>query len=337
LPDHLIFGLEKEIEKQAKQEDERRLMYVAMTRAKRHLLMTFGETYRSGEDIRAAEPSSFLAEAGETVTEVTISAGEVPAPIDTLHKPELDLDATFKAFLEERLEDYSLSVTALNAFIKDPQEFLWVHLLQQPQAKASHLSFGTVMHAALERRNLAWQAGEAFETEDLITTFQKVLNEREVFTETERAHYLHAGEKTLREYGEDTASDQPIILSTERAITARYLEIPLFGKVDRIDLFQKDGQDCRVIDYKTGQPKKTEAAVRKDENLFRQLVFYKLLTDLSPSFTHTATLFTLDFVGNEKEGRRVIDLEITEEEVKELKALIKKVWQKIIALDFTTI
>jgi len=102
-----------------------------------------------------------------------------------------------------------------------------------------------------------------------------------------------------------------------------------------MDLFHKDGKNCRIIDYKTGATKKTEAAVRKDERLFRQLVFYKLLSDLSPSFTHEATVFTLDFIGNEKDPRRVHDFEISGAEVQELKELIKAVWRKVVALDFT--
>ena len=353
LPDHLIFGIEPEIEKNAKQEDERRLMYVAMTRTKERLILTFSETYRSGDEIKDAQPSVFIAEAQNMITERTIPAEEVPPPLETLRMPEIVIDDAFRTFLTERLEDFQLSVTALNAFLKDPKEFLWAHLLQQPQAKAPHLSFGTVIHAALEKRNLAWQqrvmlsspetaaAGEgrieAFTTQDLIKKFEELLMQREVFTEKEREYYLHAGRLLLTRYGEETAEDHPIILSAERALTARLDDIPLFGKVDRIDLLKKDGQNCRIIDYKTGNPKKTPEAIRKDDGLFRQLVFYKLLCDLSPSFGHTATVFTLDFVGNEKEGRRLIDFEVTEQEVHELKELIKKIWGKIIALDFTSL
>jgi len=343
LPDHLILGIEPEVEKSAKQEDERRLMFVAMTRAKEKLILTFSESYRSGDEMKDAEPSVFVAEAGETIDERTIPAEEVPAPLETLHMPGIVIDDAFRTFLLERLEDFKLSVTALNAFLSDPTEFLWAHLLQQPQAKAPYLSFGTVIHAALEARNLAWAAGEQFETSDLIQAFEKTLLEREVFTEKEREYYLHEGRQLLSRYGEETAEDQPIILSAERALTAMLNDpsnplgtgIPLSGKVDRIDLLTKDGQNCRIIDYKTGTPKRTPEAVRKDPNLFRQLIFYKLLSDLSPSFSHTATVFTFDFVGNEKEGRRLIDFEVTEQEVEELKELIKNVWKKIVALDFT--
>ncbi len=368
LPDHLIFGIETAIavetpdraspapghdwrtqEKNLKQEDERRLMYVAMTRAKNDLILTFPETFRSDDEIKDAQPSVFLAEAGSTVREKVVPADEVQLPIDTLHMPALAIDEAFRAFLMERLLSFRLSVTALNAFLRDPQEFLWVHLLQQPQAKAGHLAFGTVIHAALEKRNLAMQSGTAFSTTDLIETFTKTLSEREVFTESEHARYLYEGKLILKRYGEETAIDSPIILSAERAILAdlphtpftlngtEYSSIPLFGKVDRIDLFQKDGQYCRVIDYKTGAPKKTDAAVRKEGDLFRQLVFYKLLCDLSPGFSHTATHFTLDFIGNEKEGRRIMDFEITAEEVQELTELMKNVWGKIASQDFTSL
>jgi len=339
LPDHLIIGIDKEVEKRAGQEDECRLFFVAMTRARRALFLTFPETYRSGAQMRDAQVSSFVAEAGENVDEITLTQEQLPSPIETLRTPPLVVDTAFRAFLEERLQEYELSVTALNVFLDGedgPQKFLWEQLLQKPSEKKPAMAFGTAVHAALEERNSAWQQGEAFSVDALVDAFQKHLK-KEILTDEGFEHYKLIGGDIVRRYGEQTSSGIPLVFSTERTFHAVIDEIPVKGKVDRIDLFEPNGRACRVLDYKTGQTMKTEDAVRKKEDLFRQLKFYKMLCDADPRFIHDAKLFTLDFIGNESEVRREINLEITEAEVKELKALIKQVWAKITALDFTPI
>src|SRR3989338_2675363 len=339
LPDHLIIGIDKEVEKRAGQEDERRLFFVAMTRARRELTLTFPETYRSGEQMRDAQVSSFVAEARDSVDEVTPTQEQLPSPIHTLRTPPLLIDTAFRAFLQERLEEYELSVTALNVFLdgeKGPQRFLREQLLRQPSEKKPAMAFGTAVHAALEDRNSAWQQGEEFSIDALVDAFQKHLK-KEILTAEKFEHYKLTGGDIVRRYGEQTASGIPLVFSTERTFHAVIDEIPIKGKVDRIDLFEQNGRECRILDYKTGQTKKTEDAVRKKEDLFRQLTFYKMLCDADPRFIHEAKHFTLDFIGNENEARREISFEITQQEVSELKALIKQVWAKITALDFTPV
>ncbi|KKW39269.1 hypothetical protein A2454_03485 [Candidatus Peribacteria bacterium RIFOXYC2_FULL_55_14] len=337
LPDHLIFNIDKEVERRAGQEDERRLFFVAMTRARKQLILTFPETYRSGEKMQDAQVSTFVAEAGEKLEETVLQGKDVPTPIETLRKPPLPIDTAFRAFLDERLKDYELSVTALNAFLDEdngPHQFLWEQLLQRPSEKKPQMAFGTAVHGALEDRNLAWQEGRKFSVEELVSAFQKYLD-REILTREEREQYLREGSEIVRRYGEQTSSGIPMILSAERTLHAVVDDVPIKGKVDRIDLFEPNGRICRVLDYKTGNTCRTEEAVRKKKNIFRQLVFYKMLCDADPKFMHEATLFTLDYIGKEDQARREISLEITDAEVQELRELVKTVWGKITALDFT--
>lgn len=337
LPDHLIMGIDSEVEKRAGQEDERRLFFVAMTRARKQLFLTFPEMYRTKEKMQDAQVCSFVAEAGEAVVETVIGGKDVPVPIETLRKPPLLIDAAFHAFLEEQLEDYELSVTAMNVFLdKDngPQKFLWEQLLQRPSDKKPAMAFGTAVHSALEDRNLAWQEGKEFSVELLLSAFQKHL-EKEILTEEQREQYLREGSEIVRKYGDQTSTGIPMVLSAERIFHAHIDDVPIKGKVDRIDLFEPNGSKCRILDYKTGRTCRTEDAVRKKDGLFRQLVFYKILCDNDPKFIHKATLFTLDFLGNKDESRKEISIEIAEAEAKEVKELVKRVWVKILNLDFT--
>ncbi len=341
LPDHLLFNTDVEDDKIADMEDERRLFFVAMTRAKRDLVLTFPEVTRGGAELKDAVPSAFIADAGATLDE-SKEAGAGLSPILTVAGSTLDIDEAFEAYLRKRLESFELSVTALTAFLNDPQDFLWNHLLLMPRSKVAHQAYGSAVHSALETQNLAWKNREEFTDRDLIAAFEKHLDSKEILTSREMEHYRRVGIIVLERYAARHPIP-PIVYSAEKTLKAMLpdpvdpllLGIPLTGKVDRIDLFELDGRRCRILDYKTGAPKRTVEAVRSEESLLHQLVFYKILADRAAGFAHDAVLFTFDFLGSDNDEPATIDVEVTQDDVRVLEDLIRKVWAKIIALDFT--
>jgi len=340
LPDHLLFNTDVEDEKTADMEDERRLFFVAMTRARKELVLTFPEVTRGGAELKDSVPSAFLADAGTTVDES--NAGDGLHPILTIAGSVLDIDDAFRAYLLKRVEAFELSVTALTSFLEDPQDFLWNHLLLMPRAKEAHLAYGSSVHSALEAQNLAWKNREEFTDPDLLAAFEKHLDTKELLTNRERDHYRRIGLIVLERYAARHPIP-PIVYSAEKTLKAMLPDpvdpllpgVPLTGKVDRIDLFELDGRRCRILDYKTGTPKRTVEAVRAEQSLIHQLGFYKILADRSVGFAHDAVLFTFDFLGSDKDEPSTIDVEVTKEDVEALEALIRRVWAKILALDFT--
>jgi hypothetical protein len=121
-------------------------------------------------------------------------------------------------------------------------------------------------------------------------------------------------------------------------------DIRLKGKIDRIDRASPESSDAIVMDYKTGAPK-TPSMIRggieagkvswtdKGEQ-FRQLVFYSLLLEqgdplLSPQ------VYSLEFVGSKTHEPETREFSVVQAEKDDLRALIRAVWEKILALDFT--
>ncbi len=140
---HLIDKSEK---KNQKLEEERRLWYVAMTRAKKHLIVSATDN----EDARL-KPSAFISEMPESFVEkVEINiAPEKVIIAQTSPLPAINWSEATRTELEKRVKNYDLSVTALNTWLKSPREFLEKYLIRQPAGKMPSASFGTAVHVGL--------------------------------------------------------------------------------------------------------------------------------------------------------------------------------------------
>ncbi len=332
LPEELLFGAPLGEGLQ----DERRLAYVAWTRAKRSLILSCPERVVRGEREQDVSPSAFAVEGGP-LPEKTVELKDATKS-SLLLLPKAELDDALKSYLRSKLETFELSVTALNHFLEDPEIFLRQDLLGLPQAKSPTLAYGTAVHEGLR----AWarqvrDSGESSE-EALLQGFEHGITEREILTEKERERLLHMGRQALpRYFAARLAGAPPIIWSTEQKVSARLGDIRLKGLMDRIDLYQIDGAKVKVIDYKTGRPK-TEKEVREGDNgnLYRQLMFYKLLIEHSPQMIgYEPVEFFLEFVGEREEEPSSLAFTIPETDARDLIAVIEKVWAKILALDFT--
>ncbi|MBI3331701.1 PD-(D/E)XK nuclease family protein, partial [Candidatus Peregrinibacteria bacterium] len=342
LPEDLLFGWEKDQKAFEKSQDERRVAYVAMTRAKKELIMTCPKELTSGDKLKSVSPSAFFAEAG-TPPYAEASGGRLPEEhaemkdpekaSTLLLKPPREIDAEFRAFLLHRLKNFSLSATALEHFLDDPQKFLELDLLQLPQAKKSEFAYGNAVHDALKKWALKRQEGIVLKEPEFITAFEEYLFHRETLTKGEYARLKKLGEECLpRYYRERLSTGNPFIHSVEYPITVRVNDIPLKGKIDRLDIAAPDSKRATVIDYKTGRPK-TENEIR-DGSYFRQLTFYALLLEHAMPFLEPEA-FLLDFIGEGNEAPVIRGFQIANQQKRDLEGIIEAVWAKVLALDFT--
>lgn len=154
--------------------------------------------------------------------------------------------------------------------------------------------------------------------------------------EAEKQRLLKLGEESLpRYFHEHLESLRPYIAHIEHPVSTHLGDIPITGKLDRIDRLSPDSSTVRVIDFKTGRPK-SESEILKEGDYFRQLVFYALL--LEHGMPHLEPKeFILEFVGEGEHEPVSRVFQITEAQKRDLAAVIQKVWAKILALDFTPI
>ncbi len=332
IPEDLLFGWSKDQKSFEKNQDERRVAYVAMTRAKRELLFTCPNELTSGDSTKAVAPSAFLAESGE-LSEFHRELDH-PEHMSTLLGSEVRVfDDEFKTFLLKRIENFALSPTALNHFLEDPQIFLEQDLLQTPQAKEPHFAYGNAVHHVLAKWGDSIKNESPLDDALLLSELRTHLTEDELLTKKERERLIHLGEQTLTRYFKNTLQPPyPVVHKVEFNINAHMGDIPIKGKIDRIDLFEPNSSACRVIDFKTGKPKTEKQIV--DYGYYRQLVFYDLLIRAGYNIVEPKE-FILDFVGEAEAEPIERKFEITESDRQELRELIERVWEKVVALDFS--
>ena len=348
VPEDLLFGWEKDQKTFEQHQDERRVCFVAMTRAKRELLMICPRELTVGEKSRAIAPSGFFSEMGSLAEGEGSIRDPEQASLLLRPKPVL-IDGALRGYLEERLKTFALSPTALSRFLHDPREFLLVDLLQQPEhfdeASVRSLGYGSAVHWALKSWAVARKEQREFSEMHFLDAFDWYLRERTILTESQRSALLALGQDALPMYFRQKLSGSaPVLYAIERDYRAHLAGVPLKGKIDRIDVASPSSAKATVIDYKTGRAK-TDAEIRggkeeggisrSDEGAnFRQLSFYAVLLEHADPLLQPEA-FALEFIGERGEHPVSRSFVISDAEKSEVTQLIADVWKKITNLDFS--
>jgi DNA helicase-2/ATP-dependent DNA helicase PcrA len=336
-------------------EDERRLFYVALTRAKKKATILYSHQY-SFDNKASAIPSQFIAEIDEShITKEDVAPYEHQARevLQLLFTPDhQDINGESKKFLQQLVKGYRINPVAFNTYLSCPRLFMYDHLVRVPATKSKLQKFGTIIHRALEDFFRAFQkTGKAPLKTDLLEVFQNALDE-ELLDEEEKKVFLQEGKRILSSYYDfyEGKFIQPLYLERDyNRILLYFDDIPLSGKVDKIEMTLKvkdprslRSRQVRVVDYKTGRPK-TENDIkgltdssRGEKDYFYQLLFYKLLIELDKDLDAEAVSGMLDFVFPEKDGKefKQVEIEYKEEDYETFKTILKDVYNKIQSLEF---
>jgi DNA helicase II / ATP-dependent DNA helicase PcrA len=269
-------------------DDERRLLYVAMTRAKHTLHISTADKNSSDKEVMPSRlltdiPNQLLS---ETSTATFENDYELLTPLQS-SRTENGIDTSF---LIKVLSERGFSATSLNNYLKNPWDYLYRNVLQIPEVKPLHMHFGTAVHAVLQYATSFHTTHGKWPQDNEIVERLNVQLQKVPLT-TEQYTRLHAkGMEILFVYlshmkhtvSETTHEEMSISVVLPTGI-AELPELPLRGKLDRIDL-DEEGRALRVTDYKTGKPKSRNEieGLNKsgDASYKRQLVFYALLFSL---------------------------------------------------------
>jgi len=329
-------------------EELRRLFYVALTRAAKHLTISYSKYKNDGKEI---EPSMFIAEILEQhhlpVDKIALS-DEAIMEFNLLHfSPQApEIEKTEEDFVSALLDKFVMNVTALNNYLRCPLEFYYKNLIRIPSGKSEATEFGSAVHHALEKLFRKMQDGkkESFlPKEEMIMDFQWYMHRhRENFTKEAFERRMEYGDEVLSNYYDKYIYTWNKVVAVERNIKNVTVNgVPLKGKLDKLEF---TGKEVNVVDYKTGDIEKARtkllAPSDKDPNggdYWRQAVFYKLLIDNYEQKDWKVISSEFDFIEPDKKKEyRKVKLVITPQDTTTVTQQLTDVWQKIQARDFYT-
>ena len=326
--------------------DERlRLFYVAMTRAKTTLRISFSH---SDDKDKQTLLASFLTDVDVTIIPIAPSGSHEQLVSAELawYEPFITPTTDLMTLLKPSLEQYKLSATHLNNFLDvthgGPQMFLLGNLLHFPSTKSAAASYGTAIHATLQQAHIHIAArGGQKPLEDVLHDFETNLsNER--LNPLDHATFLQKGSEQLQtflfeKYDTFTASQKSELNFSSQEV---YLDdAHLTGMIDVADINKQD-KTMTVTDYKTGKAVTSWTTVGEYDKIKlhkyrQQLLFYKLLVERSRDYSHyTVTAGYLAFIEpNRSNEIATLSIVFDKEEIERFTLLVGKVWQHIIHLD----
>jgi len=256
-------------------------------------------------------------------------------------KKDIKISVKDKDFLNELFKEQGLSVTALNNYLECPWNYFYSSLLRIPKASNKHMMFGTAVHYVLKDLFDRLQEGELISKDKFLVLFEDYLGSQP-FSENEYAEVLEKGKKEISGYYDwykNSWKDSGIEkILNEFRVSVLYEGVKLKGNLDKIEILDGNAS-VNVVDYKTGKPKSRNIiegnTKSSNGNYKRQLVFYKLLLDLYDEGRFNMLSGEIDFVQSDEKGKYHKErFVITDEDLKELKEVIKNTEKEILALDF---
>ena len=334
-------------------EEERRLFYVAMTRAKSNLFISYTEKKTND---KASERSLFVDELLDTDT-VNFNPiqveDELVLPVflqGLLPQNQAELYLPDKEIVEKYLQSYKLSVTHLNTYLRCPKSFYYNYIIQVPAMKNAAMEFGSAVHEMLYRYFKKVVETSLFPpVNEMIELFEYELSKRRsAFTDKELNHKLEYGKTFIPKYYENGVSKWSKILALERNVQAVVNGIPIKGIIDKIEF---NGNEATVIDYKTGKHEYAKTKFKRPgeqkdkqnfENEFggdywRQAVFYKILIDNYEAKNWKVNTTIFDFVEPDSKSNKFNQekVVIQSEDLQIVRNQIEIAYNKIMNMEFS--
>lgn len=318
-------------------EEDRRLFYVALTRAKNQIYISYPRFNDSGKE---QLHSIFINEIDDSLIQKIPSTSQTEAESLRLFftpKTTTLISANLTAYIKNYLEtSYKFNITHLNSYLKCPLCFFFKTILRLPQTKTRSLSFGTSIHGALSYLYGGLKNGEnLIPLEKILEIFRQNLDKEQI-SQNDYQDLLEMGKQVLTDYYNHYKNEFTGNYFSERDFKfhgVRLNNIPITGKIDLIDIIDKN--KANVIDFKTGKPDGKYKELSKEGDYFRQLVFYKILCEQAKGFNYKIDTGTIDFVQADAKGQfKKVSFNLTKEDTDELTNLITQTYQKISNLEF---
>ena len=349
-------------------EEDRRLFFVAITRAEENLFLSYPWwiwTKPLIESIFINEINSYFDELKNEQLSKKINTTDIIK--NSLENNLIKYDFLEFDYIQSFLENYKLSPSDLNAFIEDPMLFLNRAVFKYPFIDNIYTIFGWVYHRTLELFYLKYKKDWKLPKIDYLTWTFELLLDKEILKIDEYQKLLEKWISGLEWYYNLYSKNikEPLELEYNfRWKNIIFEWIPVTWIIDKIEIntsfpinslkWEKNNsieqmaflkENVVLVDYKTWNIKSLWQIKwfdrywnKKDYEwkYFRQLMFYKLLCEMDKEFNSKYEVWNLaiDFVEWKDSKYKYLEVEYTPEEYEEFKNELKNAWEKISDINF---
>jgi DNA helicase-2/ATP-dependent DNA helicase PcrA len=293
-------------------QEERRLFYVALTRARKRLTITtvvhkrskpspFLEDFLSDPNIARHDVERLVPKLSRTEAP---RPGPVPESLFGANDPRSRAFSRIARWAEEfhppAPVPLQLSSSAVEGYEKCPQRFLFDNVWGIPGGPRAAATFGSVMHSTIRQAVQLMQKRSRLPFEEVQAIFEREWRDAGYEDDYQEAEYKKEGLEQLRAF-HATLVQRPIELLGQEKFFELPLEnnIVLIGRIDQVNRIAPGGEE--IVDYKAGRPK-TESDARRSLQLSLyalgardylelnpvKLTFYNLMNNLAVSASHDA-------------------------------------------------
>jgi DNA helicase-2/ATP-dependent DNA helicase PcrA len=217
----------------AQVQEERRLFYVGMTRARDELLLGHALDY-GGKRTRRVSP--FVLEA------LDLPAGMQPAtraadPLERLCSFEAPAVAEAAPPAARRDEPLVLSFNQVDAYLTCPLRYKYAHVLRVPTAPHHAIVYGSALHVAVQEFHKRHARGVVMSEAELTAVFEQAWSTEGFVSREHEEARLEAGRDALRRFRRSQLEPGAIIpAAVEREFAFTLDGDRVRGRMDRVDL-----------------------------------------------------------------------------------------------------
>jgi DNA helicase II / ATP-dependent DNA helicase PcrA len=262
--------------------EERRLFYVAMTRARDALVLTHAEDY-GGK--RTRKLSRFVVDALDLPTPPKTRATASALEAIARHAPVPDPVAGAPAPLPDD-QPLQLSHGQIDDWLTCPLKYRFAHVVQVPLASDHQVMYGVAMHHAIRVYLQHRMKRLPIDADDVVAALESAWSSEGFYSLEHEERRLAAGREALRRFvaREESADRRPLAVELDfRFPLGRDI---LRGRWDRID---ETADGIVLVDYKTADIEDREKAAEraatslKDEQLGLYALAYAETRQVMPA------------------------------------------------------
>jgi DNA helicase-2/ATP-dependent DNA helicase PcrA len=324
-------------------EDERRLFYVALTRARLYVSVSYGIT--STTRSRESGTTQYMLEIDPQLISTldTASFEASVAPQDVFAQKPLQVESmNDRKYLRDAFVEQGLSATALNNYLECPWKYFYRNLIRVPEKPTSSSLYGNALHNALRLFRERAVSTQKYPSQKVLLEYLQTSIYNQGFSPASYDDAVKKGIRALTDWHERNKKGYEFNTMCEKKFEVYYRadmtdpsQILLRGLIDVIE-FRTDGS-VHVIDYKTGKHKSRRELIGETKNASgdykRQLDFYCILMELSQM--QAPSRLSLEFIEPDPKGNTVVhDFDYDASAVGELKSTIERVANEIYTLAF---